>query len=363
PYTPDYFKAFAPLANELTNIRVNDEGTIDIQYMAKIGNEDYLIGHRPERQSARNPSASDQEIKRLQTSLAQVPQTGASIVKTGLDNLDRLHMTRVRLGFDAKGQELDYIRGDHRITDVVLAGDGDVKESLHDVCRLVTALKDISHVTAVRIQSAAFVQSPADYSRAVINTLGDLNALSVVGPQRLEIETWALQAGDISDDHAVLTRRLNNRGITVYVNVPLLGGVNDSADAIHDMAHALRTAGMEFHHLYVAGTPLQSVWNHDFPVDSWDVTDIATKVRREGSGREIPRYIIATPLGEVDYGLTSTFIREGDRLKLRLSCYDKSYFDSIDEKAGLADEVSFDESGCPVTVVRGLIKTNDFPVS
>ena len=37
PYTPDYFKRFAPLANELDNIRVNQEGTIDVQYMAKLG--------------------------------------------------------------------------------------------------------------------------------------------------------------------------------------------------------------------------------------------------------------------------------------------------------------------------------------
>ena len=363
PYTPEYFKAFAPLANELTNIRVNAEGTIDIQYMAKIGKEDYLIGNRPERQSALNPRAPEQAVNRLRKALAEVPQTGASVVETGLDNLDRLHKTRVRLGFEAGAAELDYIRGDHWITDVVLAGTGDINDNLHDICRLTSALRDIAHVTAVRIQSPAFVQTPRVYTRTVINTLGDLNALSVVTPQRLEIETWALEACEITQDHTALTRRLNNRGITVYANVPLLGGVNDSAGAIHDMAHALRTAGIEFHHLYVAGTPVQSAWNPDFPVDSWDVTEIATKVRREGSGREIPRYIIATPLGEVDYGLTSTFLREGDQLKLRLGCYDQSYYNSLDKNARLTDNAIFDGSGCPVTVVKGLLKTNDFPIS
>jgi len=35
PYTPDYFKSFAPLADRLDNMRVNAEGTIDIQYFAR----------------------------------------------------------------------------------------------------------------------------------------------------------------------------------------------------------------------------------------------------------------------------------------------------------------------------------------
>ncbi|MBE9543529.1 MAG: radical SAM protein, partial [Proteobacteria bacterium] len=49
PYTPDYFKQFAPLSNEMENIRVNEEGTIDIHYMAQIGDESLFLGARPPR--------------------------------------------------------------------------------------------------------------------------------------------------------------------------------------------------------------------------------------------------------------------------------------------------------------------------
>ena len=52
PYTQEYFKRFAPIANELDNIRLNAEGTIDIQYMAQIGDEDLLLGARPPRPNA-----------------------------------------------------------------------------------------------------------------------------------------------------------------------------------------------------------------------------------------------------------------------------------------------------------------------
>ena len=361
PYTPEYFKAFAPLANKLSNIRVNDEGTIDIQYMARMGKDEYFIGNRPKKEAAANPAASKEEKSRLAAAIADDCQTAYSIVDTGLPDVDRLHRTRVRIGPDAGDAALAYIEADHRITDVVISGE--VTETLCQVAGLVDALKRIAHVTSARLVSPAFVQAPDLYTRTVINTLGDLNHLAVVQPLRLEIETWALTPDQVTKDHEALTRRLNNRGISVYTNMPLLGGVNDSDAAVHDMAYALRNAAMEFHHLYVAGLPIQNQWNAKFPVDSFDVIDMATKVRREGSGREIPRYIIATPLGEVDYGLTSAMHRSGDGVKLTLGCYDLSYYKSLDEAFEFPEGVKADDTGSPVVTVTGLLKTNDFPIS
>ncbi len=361
PYTPEYFKAFAPLANKLDNIRVNAEGTIDIQYMARMGKEAYFIGNRPKKEAAANPSASEEEKSRLAAALAADCQTAYSIVDTGFSDLDRLHVTRVRIDPDAGDAALAYIEADTRITDVVISGE--VTDNLCKVAGLVDALKKIAHVNSARLVSPAFVLAPEQYTRTVINTLGDLNHLAVVNPLRLEIETWALAADQITTAHENLTRRLNNRGISVYANMPLLGGLNDSDTAVHDMAYALRNAAMEFHHLYVAGLPLQNQWNAKFPVDSYDVIDMATKVRREGSGREIPRYIIATPLGEADYGLTSTMERTGDGVKLTLGCFNLAYYKALDEGFEFPAGVEADEAGCPVVNVTGLLKTNDFPIS
>ncbi len=95
PYTPEYFKAFAPLANSLSNIRVNAEGTIDIQYMAKIGNEGHLAGNRPEKTAPVNPEALPEEVERLKTALAETFQHSNAIVETGVEGVSRLHETRV----------------------------------------------------------------------------------------------------------------------------------------------------------------------------------------------------------------------------------------------------------------------------
>jgi len=363
PYTPEYFKAFAPLAGKLDNIRVNDEGTIDIQYMAQIGDESFLHGPRPKRVVKERISASTDDIETLKFIMVNERQTGPSIVDTGFANLLRHHETRVELDVHASQEQLDYIRSDDRITDIIISSSTDAIDSLYYIKSLIKSLKEIPHVNAVRLVSMKFNTAPKAYTRAVINTLGDLNSICVVNPLRLEIETWFTLDHEITPAHAKLARRLNNKGISVYCNTALLGGVNDGDEQIHSLAYSVRKAGLEFHHLYVAGLPIQEKWNVDHPVDSYDVVDIATKVRREGSGREIPRYIISTCLGEVDYGLTSSFVHDNGQLKIKLGCYDVSYYKGLSENFVLPQGITTDPDGSPVVPIKGLLKTNPFPVS
>lgn len=119
PYTPEYFKNFAPLANELTNIRINAEGTMDIQYMAKIGDESCLIGNRPGKTAPRNPAATGADMARLRDELTLNCQAGDSILNTKIVGLTRLHETRVMINTQVNKEQMAYIMADHRITDVV----------------------------------------------------------------------------------------------------------------------------------------------------------------------------------------------------------------------------------------------------
>jgi L-lysine 2,3-aminomutase len=197
----------------------------------------------------------------------------------------------------------------------------------------------------------------------VIDKLAGLNKLSMVNPLRLEIETQFLVAEEFQPGHTRLTRLLNNRGITVYNNTPLLGRINDTPDAIQRIAYRCRREGIEFHHLYVAGLPIQDYWNHRNPVSLYDVVDIATRVRREGSGREVPRYIIRTVLGEVDFGLSSTIAGEGENLTVKLLPYELSYFQAISPEFTWPADTREDTDGKPIVSVAGLLKTTDFALS
>ncbi|MBI9082781.1 MAG: radical SAM protein [Desulfobacterales bacterium] len=362
PYTPEYFKAFAPLAVEMGNVRVNAEGTIDIQYMAKIGDDALFLGARPPR-TASDTGADRQSADSFRPLVLKDQRQMQSIVNTGFSTIRRVHETRVEIDAEADGAALDSICADERITDVVIAAQADAVENLFQIDRIVSALHKAPHVNAVRLRSHLFNYQPERFTSAVIDKLGSLNKLTLVNPLRLEIETQFLCAKEIRPEHTRLVRRLNNHGITVYCNTPLLGQINDTDDDIHNLAYACRQAGIEFHHLYVAGLPIQESWNADHPVALYDVIDIATRVRREGSGREVPRYIIGTCLGEVDFGLSSTIVGDKETLSVRLLPYDLDYFRALDPDFSWPEQVTADDAGKPVVPVTGLRKTTGFALS
>jgi L-lysine 2,3-aminomutase len=362
PYTPDYFKQFAPLSSARENIRVNAEGTIDIHYMAQIGDESLFLGARPPRPAdgvTTQPVSTDTILPMVLDS----EKIGSSIVNTGSSTISRVHETRVEINAQCLDGDLDYIRGDERITDVVIISEIDATDSLFQIRKVIKALGEIPHVNAVRLRSLKFNYQPQRYTPVVIDKLASLNKLTIVNPLRLEIETQFLVADEFQPQHTRLARLLNNKGITVYNNTPLLGRINDTPDAIHQLAYGCRKAGIEFHHLYVAGLPIQDRWNTETPVALYDVVDIATRVRRNGSGREVPRYIIRTVLGEVDFGLSSTFIGEGENLSVKLLPYEISYFQAISPGFTWPDGIREDADGKPIAAVAGLLKTTDFALS
>ncbi|MCK8601281.1 radical SAM protein [Desulfoferrobacter suflitae] len=359
PYTPEYFKAFAPVANDLDIVRVNAEGTLDARYMAKIGDERLFFGARPARPAADRDSHLA-ALRQLQAGALQDQRLRRSIVSTPSDVLGRLHETRVELDAQTGSAEIEYIGHDSRITDVVIASRKDALENLYHIAAIIEKLRGIHHVNAVRLKSLKFNYAPQKYTPAVIDRLANLNKLSVVNPLRLEIETQFLHPCEFRPEHAHLANALRNKGITVYSNTPLLGGINDTAESIQQLAYECRAGGIEFHHLYIAGLPLQLEWNVHHPIDLYDVIDIATRVRREGSGREIPRYMVWTELGEVDYGLTSQVIGVNGKVALKLLPYSLEYFRAMQPTFAWPDGVETADDGNPVVNLSGVVKSTDF---
>jgi L-lysine 2,3-aminomutase len=273
-----------------------------------------------------------------------------------------VHKTRVEIDLERFADDLSYLQRNREVTDVVLTAAGDVVGRMTLVETLAARIGTIPHVNALRLRSTAFAHSPERFTRAVIDRLARINRVTVVRPLRLEIEARFLHATQVLPAHRELTAKLRSKGITVYCNTPLLGEVNDSPEEISKLAYRLREAGVEFHHVYVAGLPFQVKWNRRFPVDVATVIDIGSVVRKDGSGREIPRYIIATALGEVDFGLTSKLYRENGRFSARLSPYNLEYYRQMEPDFQWPEGVGTDPDGAPVAPVEGLSDSGNFLV-
>ncbi len=68
-------------------------------------------------------------------------------------------------------------------------------------------------------------------------------------------------------------------------------------------------------------------------------------------------------LGEVDYGLTSSFVHDNGQVKIKVGCYDLSYYKGLDKDFMLPDGIVADDDGFPVVPMQGFIKTENFPIS
>ncbi|MFZ7126742.1 MAG: 4Fe-4S cluster-binding domain-containing protein [Desulfobacterales bacterium] len=362
PYTPEYFKAFAPLAEDYDMVRLNAEGTIDARFMAEMGDEALFLGSRrlsvSTEPSPCEPARHEEALDRM-LSDRRLPE---SIVETGAAGIRRLHLTRVLLDLDLFDGNLDYLRRHPEVTDVVLAAEGDILDRLWEIERIVEEIGALESINAVRLRSLRFNSDPSGFTRALIERIGRMNRLTVAAPLRVEIETQFLHGTEVGPEHRRITEKLRNHGVTVYANTMLLAGVNDSPDVMNDLAYRLRAAGIEFHHLYVAGQPMQNDWGRDRPVTVSRAIDIATRVRRDGSGREIPRYILQTPLGEVDFGLTSVLFRRNGGMSAKLSPYRIGYYRRMKPDFQWPEGVFEDEDGSPVLPVAGLEPGDGFMV-
>jgi lysine 2,3-aminomutase len=179
----------------------------------------------------------------------------------------------------------------------------------------------------------------------------------LTNPLRLEVETLFLHPSEVQGIHGWVARLLRQRGVTVYANIPLLAFINDTGEEMLALTSALRRSGIELNHLVLAGMPLQREWSQEHPIHLGQIIELASHLRQFGSGRELPAYILRTPLGEVDFGLSCEILQtlhSGDTL-VRLRTHTLEDYRAMDPEFEPPPGVVFGEDGYPVVPVRGIL--------
>ncbi|TVQ99115.1 MAG: hypothetical protein EA399_08590 [Desulfovibrionales bacterium] len=332
------------------------QGTLDSRFMAQIGDESLFFGSL----SQDAPRARDfdpQELGRVQQLICRDQRIRQSIVPTGIKALQRVHRTQVEVDVSANREMpaiLEYIQANPEISDVVLAAEDRILNHLSGVQAYARALRSLSQVTALRVRSLMFAYEPEAFTSEVIEELIALNHLDPAGPTRLELETQFVHSSEFRLVHGELIRRLLAKGVTVYNNIALLSGINDSPEEMKRICSNCRQIGIELQNLYVAGLPVQEEWNRNNPVEATTVIDLATHLRRHESGREVPLYVVRTTFGDADFNLNARIVAvHDDHVLMRLLCVTKKamrdIFSDFDWPEGVEEQ-----NGHPVVPVRGL---------
>jgi len=306
PYTLSYFKDFIPDISNMPDMRINTEGTLDSRFQVIMGKDDLILGNRPERTGASHPAESgltSMEIKPIRAFLISASHLSPSLCPVPSKSVSRVHKTRVEVSLSVDKKAFDYIEQDLDITDVVLHWKEQDDPGMETTDQIVMQLKAFSNISSVRISCREFCGKPELITEALAEKISGWNDFSIGNPFRVELETWFLLPEDIQKQHEEIAKELIQKGVNIYANVPLITRVNDQPGIIVELSDKFRHAAIEFHHLYVSGLEIQEKFNGHL-IDSQQIIDIASEVRKSCSGRQIPLYIRWTPSGEMDFGLS-----------------------------------------------------------
>ena len=362
PYTPEYFQSFMPNLKGLPHVRENGEGTLDVKMTAAVGEGvrdlPLVMGTEYSRLRSQSPAeAALAPVKDLDA-LATMDDSFQALVPgwiTAVEDqgLYRTHKTRMEIQVGEEVADLSYFVDHPKLTDVILHGvDPENPSALEP---WLEAIKAHGNIQAVRICAPNFWKETELWSWDWIDMILEWQDTGIATPFRVELETWFHRSEQLEDEQIRTAGEWAATGIDIYANVPLISGVNTHSEELIQIARKLRQAEIKFHHVYVAGLPCQEDANTDTPITATQVETLASALRQVCSGREIPLYMVRTPLGDVDFGLASAFREVDGKTHLTLLPYDKEYYKAMEVDFALPDTAVEDEHHMISLPVTGLV--------
>lgn len=188
---------------------------------------------------------------------------------------------------------LAYIRGNARITEVILSGGDPLMLADEPLARLLGALREIRHVRLLRIHT----RIPAVLPQRITQELADMLA----GFHPLFLNIHCNHPAELTEDVRTACGRLADAGIPLGSQTVLLRGVNDDADTLYRLFDGLLALRVRPYYLHqidrVPGTA-------HFRVPLEEGLALMTRLRGRLSGMAVPHYMVDLPGGGGKVALT-----------------------------------------------------------
>ncbi|MFQ5414431.1 MAG: radical SAM protein [Phycisphaerae bacterium] len=178
------------------------------------------------------------------------------------------------------------------VREVLITGGDPLVARVLVECALREIVRYAPNVDIVRIGTRLFTQAPERIDDDMVNMFASFPRL------RLEIGTHVNHPIEFWPETVESMRRLQDVGVLIYNQHPLLKGVNDDAAVLTELYDLMRTHGVESHYLFHC-VPMWGMAHHRTSVARG--LDLVTRLSSAGafSGRSKPLYAAMTDIGKV----------------------------------------------------------------
>ncbi len=215
--------------------------------------------------------------------------------------------------FSSKDYEaqLDYIRQTPQIRDVLLSGGDPLTLSPKVLSRLLTALREISHVEIIRIGSRVPVFIPQRVTEDLCDMLGQFHPLW--------LNIHVNHPNEITSELAEACDRLSRAGIPLGNQSVLLAGINDDPNIQRELVHGLVQMRVRPYYLYQCDL-VEGAGHFRTPVGKG--IEIIEGLRGHTSGFAVPTYVVDAPGGGGKIPLNPNYVLSYSDHKVVLRNYE-----------------------------------------
>ncbi len=182
-------------------------------------------------------------------------------------------------------EALNYVRTHPEIDEVILSGGDPLVLDNDYLAWLLGELADIAHIKHLRIHSRLLSSLPQRVDKGLLDIV-------TACKKPLVIVVHCNHPNEVDEHLQVALRQLRNAGATLLNQSVLLKDINDNADVLAELSHALFAAGTLPYYLFlldrVAGA------GH-FEVSSEDAKRVYTRLSASVSGYLLPRLMVEIP--------------------------------------------------------------------
>jgi lysine 2,3-aminomutase len=179
-------------------------------------------------------------------------------------------------------QTLDYLRAHPEVREVILSGGEPLMQSDVNLGRLLGDLRALPGELAIRIHTRALSFNPFRITPELC-TLFEQHAVNAIG-------VHATHVREIGPDFVTSVERLRRSVPILFANVPLLRGVNDSAEAIQELGMRLYMLGVSRGYLYHFMPHSPGAERFATPVRAG--IDILRALKRNMTNLAVPEYVL-----------------------------------------------------------------------